>query len=257
MSPLCTRYVNEKIFLNDSGLTVSTKNENVLLQEYLDWCMLSRNDEIYSLGRGAAQKNLEVPSFKAMKISYPKNIEEQKKVIKKLKIADEIRQKKKLANEKLDEFLKSTLINMFGDPVKNKKKFKKACLGAGIDVLSDYHANGSYEILKEHVKLLPKPDYALMVRTTDLENNNYTDNVNYITEKAYNFLEKSKIYGGDIIINKIGSAGKVYLMPDLKRPVSLGMNAFLLRFDKEMLNNIFCILYVVNKFYNKRNSKKS
>lgn len=121
MSPKCTRYVNEKIFLNDSGLTVSTKDNSLLLQEYLNWYLLSKNDEIYSLGRGAGQRNLEIPSFKRMLISYPTDLEEQRKIISQLKLADEIRAKKKLANDKLDEFLKSTFISMFGDPVRNEK----------------------------------------------------------------------------------------------------------------------------------------
>lgn len=125
MSPKCTRYVNEKIFLNDSGLTVSTKDNSKLLQEYLDWYILSKNDEIYSLGRGAGQRNLEIPSFKRMLISYPTNLEEQQKIISQLKLADEIRTKKRLANDKLDEFLKSTFISMFGDPIKNNKNWSR------------------------------------------------------------------------------------------------------------------------------------
>ena len=126
---------------------------------------------------------------------------------------------------------------MFGDP-RVKTQWEVIDFGKVIDVLTDYHANGSYEVLRNHVELQSTHDYALMVRTTDLENNNFTEEVKYISKEAYEFLEKSKIYGGEIIINKIGSAGNVYLMPYLDRPVSLGMNAFLLRF-KGSANNIF------------------
>ena len=51
------------------------------------------------------------------------NSTEQQKIVSILDKADEIRTKKKQANEKLDEFLKSTFIDMFGDPVKNEKHF--------------------------------------------------------------------------------------------------------------------------------------
>lgn len=68
-----------------------------------------------------------------------------------------------------------------------------------------------------------------MVRTVDLENKEYEENVKYISEHAYNYLSKTKIYGGEIIINKIGCPGKTYLMPKLNKKVSLGMNLFLLR----------------------------
>ena len=123
MSPKCTRYVNEKIFLNDSGLTVSTKDNSLLLQEYLNWYLLSKNDEIYSLGRGAGQRNLEIPSFKKMLISYPTDLEAQRKIVSILNKADEIRTKKKQANEKLNEFLKSTFVEMFGDLLGMKKNY--------------------------------------------------------------------------------------------------------------------------------------
>lgn len=202
-------------------------------------------DEMLKNVHGSTMKHITKGDFDNIDVLLP-SLDEQKKIAKILDKADEIRAKKKLANDKLDEFLKSTFISMFGDPVRNEKNFKKDTFGAGITTLSDYHANGSYEILRQNVELLSKPDYALMIRTTDLENKNYTDDVNYITEEAYNFLEKSKIYGGEIIINKIGSAGKVYFMPNLNRPVSLGMNAFLLRFNENLLNNVFTYYMLIS-----------
>jgi len=68
-----------------------------------------------------------------------------------------------------------------------------------------------------------------MVRSTDLEKSDFTNNVKYISEHSYNFLEKSKLFGGEILINKIGNPGRVYMMPNLNKPVSLGMNLFMLR----------------------------
>ncbi|RVT47661.1 restriction endonuclease subunit S, partial [Acinetobacter indicus] len=105
----------------------------------------------------------------------------------------------------------------------------KVRLGDLIEVLTDYHANGAYKKLKENVELLDDEDYALMVRTTNFENNDFNDSVKYINEHAYNFLEKSKVYPNDLIMNKIANAGSIYLMPDLQRPVSLAMNLFLIR----------------------------
>ena len=55
-------------------------------------------------------------------------IQDQKRIVKILDKAQEIRTKKKLANEKLDEFLKSTFIDMFGDPVINSKQLPKVKL---------------------------------------------------------------------------------------------------------------------------------
>ena len=102
-------------------------------------------------------------------------------------------------------------------------------LGELIDLLSDYHSNGSYKVLKEKVELLDEPDYACMIRTTNFEKDNFTDLMKYITKDAYEHLSKSKLFGEEILINKIGNAGSVYFMPTLGIPASLAMNLFMLR----------------------------
>ena len=109
------------------------------------------------------------------------------------------------------------------------KSIKHSTIGDDISVLTDFHSNGSYESIASVFKLLDTPDYAYMVRTTDLESENYTENVKYVNKETYEFLEKSKVFGGEVIINKIGSPGRTFLMPKLGIPVSLGMNLFMLR----------------------------
>ena len=124
------------------------------------------------------------------------------------------------------------------------KNWPKKRLGDLITVLTDYHANGSYEKLKANVTLLNKPDYAVMIRTTNFERNDFLTDLKYITEDAYKFLAKSTVYPGDILMNKIASPGSVYLMPDLGRPVSLAMNLFLIRTDQSLLNQSYAYNYL-------------
>ncbi|UDW03767.1 restriction endonuclease subunit S (plasmid) [Bacillus cereus] len=116
-------------------------------------------------------------------------------------------------------------------------------LGDLIDDLTDYHANGSYKILKEHVELLDAPNYACMIRATNFEQNNFSSVMKYITKSAYDFLAKSKLYGGEILISKIGNTGSVYLMPNLNKPCSLAMNLFALRISK-YVDNEFVYYYL-------------
>lgn len=79
MSEECVRFVAGKFFLNDSGLTVSSKLES-LSQAFLDWQILYKRGEIYALGRGAAQRNLDIPAFLELQISYP-SIVEQRRIV--------------------------------------------------------------------------------------------------------------------------------------------------------------------------------
>lgn len=134
----------------------------------------------------------------------------------------------KTDNEKLrldDEFFLKKFINAYA-VVKKKPHIPFNDI---IDVLTDYHANGSYEALNQHVRITSEPDHAYMVRSTDLERSDFKMDVRYISESAYNYLAKTKLEGGEILINKIGNPGRVYIMPKLDRASTLGMNLFMIR----------------------------
>lgn len=81
MSEQCTRFVKGKFFLNDSGLTVRPKNNTEILPDFLNLQIHFLNDHIYSLSRGTAQRNLDVPKFREINISYPKSLSEQQRIV--------------------------------------------------------------------------------------------------------------------------------------------------------------------------------
>lgn len=159
-----------------------------------------------------------------------------------------IKQYKTLIN-KCDNLVKARFVEMFGDPQINEKGFTKASMGEYLSLLTDFSSNGSYKALDSGVTMYDEPNYAWMVRTTDLESGDMSS-IKYIDKKAYELLSKSKIFGGEIIMNKIGSAGKIYIMPKLTMPASLGRNAFMFRYD-ERINNIF-MYYLLTSDYGQR-----
>ncbi len=81
MSERCTRFVSGKFFLNDSGLTLTPRNPSMLLPRFLGILILSLNNTIYSLGRGTAQKNLDVDAFRCFPIQFPPTPSEQKRIV--------------------------------------------------------------------------------------------------------------------------------------------------------------------------------
>ena len=83
MSEQCTRFVKGKFFLNDSGLTLSMKEE-CMIQPFMDWEILSLNNTRYSLGRGAAQKNLDTKALADVIISYPTSLSQQRAIVARL-----------------------------------------------------------------------------------------------------------------------------------------------------------------------------
>ena len=80
MSEECVRFVGGDFFLNDSGLTVESRDQTDLAQEFLDVQLLGRQAEIYALGRGTAQKNLDVSALKNLPIAIPP-LEEQQRIV--------------------------------------------------------------------------------------------------------------------------------------------------------------------------------
>jgi type I restriction enzyme S subunit len=113
MSEQCVRFVKGEFFLNDSGLTVSPKTSG-LSQEFLDAFLLASAPLIFSLGRGTAQKNLDVEAFKKIPIFVP-DMDSQKSIVSKLKSLnnelDELENKFLLAEELLSKLVEARLHN--------------------------------------------------------------------------------------------------------------------------------------------------
>jgi len=79
LSLKCVRFANEKIFLNDSGLSIKPKTD-ILLHKYIGYYLLHNQNIIYNCARGTAQKNIEMNIFKSIKIPIP-SLERQKEIV--------------------------------------------------------------------------------------------------------------------------------------------------------------------------------
>ena len=127
MSPKCTRFVSGKFFLNDSGLSVSTKSTK-LLQSFVNKVLLANNDTIYNMGKGMAQKNLDMPSFRNLDIPVPP-LQEQERIVAELDLLTGIIDKQKQQLKELDTLAQSIFYDMFGNPVENDKGWEKKQIG--------------------------------------------------------------------------------------------------------------------------------
>lgn len=93
----------------------------------------------------------------------------------------------------------------------------------------DYVANGSFASLKENVSYSYRPDYAVLVRLVDYKRG-WTGEHVYVNRHAYEFLRKSSLNPGDVVISNVGAnAGTVFRVPDLGQPMTLGPNAITCR----------------------------
>ena len=106
--------------------------------------------------------------------------------------------------------------------------------------VTDYVANGSFASLKENVKLYQTPEYAYFIRNTDLKSGKFEV---YVDRHSYEFLSKSTLYGGEIIISNVGDVGSVHLCPYLDKPMTLGNNIIMLKPNKQYYSFYLYILF--------------
>ncbi len=99
-----------------SHLAIITPDETKLIPEYLMYWLQKHPPK--TLIKDESYPSIGLTDIANMEIELPP-LDKQKKIAKILDKADEIRAKKKLANDKLDEILKSTFITMFGN-ISNK-----------------------------------------------------------------------------------------------------------------------------------------
>ena len=135
----------------------------------------------------------------------------------------------------LDDLIKARFVEMFGDVRENPNGYVVVPFIDIVEYMGDIGSNGANKVVVEHLDMKDEEDYAMMVRFTNFTKNDFADDVKYISKEAYDFFKKSQIFGGELIICKIGSAGQNYVMPFLDRPVSLGLNQIMVRIKENVL----------------------
>lgn len=109
---------------------------------------------------------------------------------------------------------------------------------------TDFVANGSFQSLNENVIQKEDPDYAILVRLKDFSSN-WKGNFRYVTKESYEFLKKSSLVKGDLFIANVGYPGKLFLVPDLGQPMTLGPNGLRVRANS-ISSNVFLKYYYLS-----------
>lgn len=108
-------------------------------------------------------------------------------------------------------------------------KFRKVRLCDLCSIVTDYVANGSFKTLADKVKYLNE-GYARVIRLVDYNNKYSKKDSIWVSKEAYEFLKKSKLYGGEIVLTNVGAnLGTVFIAPKLEYPTTLGPNAIMIK----------------------------
>ena len=109
-------------------------------------------------------------------------------------------------------------------------------LGEVMDVVTDFTAAGSFASNAQNVRYLQEPNYALLVRTTDIKQGfKSTEKFIYVDQHAFEYLWRVNLDKECIILPNVGNCGEVYHSSPTILPYKncvLGPNAILVRSEK-------------------------
>ena len=222
------KITKEKCYLTNLSI-VADIDETIALPEYLYYYYLPRN--LRYLDSGSAQSQITISDLERVEIPLP-SVEEQRTICSYLKMLDNKISVNNEINQNLQEQANIVFNEWFGCHLRESSVplgWSESALG-DLDVLiTDYVANGSFKSLADNVQYLEEKTNNVLIRLTDY-NNNYSSDMVYISDDAYEFLAKSKLFGDEIIISNVGAnVGTVFRCPRLDLRMSLGPNAVLLR----------------------------
>lgn len=173
-----------------------TVNKDKLDPKYLFYFLSDDKvkEKILKVSGGSAQPNVSPTQLKDFKIPLP-DLKTQQEIAQVLEQADKARQQRKAANALTDEFLQSSFLSLFGDPVKNEKGWERGVIR---DIVSEVkygtskpaEEDGTYPYLR-------------------MNNITYEGNWDFSSMKYINLSdserEKYLLRKGDVVFNRTNS----------------------------------------------------
>ena len=223
--------INKYGILHNNSFKVIPNDK--LYYSYLYWYLKSNKvyNYVQKVAGGSVQKDLNHSAFKTIEFKYPEDLKEQKAIASILTSFDDKIELLQAQNETLETIAQTIFKEWFGKYQVGDELpegWREGKIGDFNAIVTDYVANGSFASLKENVTLYYDiPEYALFIRNTDLKSN-FANKV-YVDRHSYDFLSKTKLFGGEIIISNVGDVGSVYLCPFLDIPMTLGNNVVMIK----------------------------
>jgi len=104
------------------------------------------------------------------------------------------------------------------------------------DTITDYTAAGSFKSIADNVKYLKSPDYAMLIRTTDLKSKFSKGEFIYVSQSAFNYLWRVNMDKESIVMPNVGNCGEIYYVQPKDLPYdhcALAPNAILVRSNSQ------------------------
>jgi type I restriction enzyme S subunit len=171
-------------------------------------------DDLLKNAGGAAQPNLSPKQLLFMEIPFPP-LSEQRRIASILDKADELRQKRQQAIEKLDQLLQATFLDMFGDFQINPMNWQTKPLSEVVNntTIVTY---GIVQAGEEYRDGIP------YIRTGDIKNGSIlTENLSRTDPEIAKKFKRSEVQTGDIVMSIRATVGTTALVPKILNGANL------------------------------------
>ena len=235
-------YATGKFSASNDCFVLKPKGEKQIHSKYVYYYFIGKMYLLENGFRGAGLKHLSRSYFNNLDIPLLP-FQDQKRIAEILDKADYLRQKRKESIKLLDDFLRSTFLEMFGDPVVNPKGWEKKTIEEL--VIKNKYAikrgpfGGSLkkEIFVKEGYLVYEQHHAL--------NNDFTFGRYFIDEDKFNELKPFEVKEGDILISCSGVyLGKLAIVPKGSKKGVINQALLKISLDQsEMNNHLFWFIF--------------
>ena len=248
---LNVKYYNGKFDAYQRTYIIESKSKEVLDVRYLFHFLDKYLVKLREQSIGGIIKYIKLGNLTEAKIPLPP-LAEQRRIASILDQADELRQKRQQAIEKLDQLLQATFIDMFGDPVSNPNNYEQVELDNFILVGPQ---NGLYKPANMYGQGTP------IVRIDGFKSGDIIDNKEFKRlSLEESDIEKYKLNKFDLVINRVNSPeyiGKTALIRNLEESTVFESNMMRFAVDSSKLNTYYLLFFlkqqfVLNQIANKR-----
>lgn len=234
-------FAGKDLYTNEAIVSLPVKEGVELNKHYLYYAL--KFIPLKGGNQAAMGKTLNKKSLSALSIPLPPTLDDQKRIAKILSDCEALIQKRKDSIELLNELLKSTFYEMFGDPINNEKSWK-------LETIESLVTDDKYSIkrgpfggaLKKEIFV---DDGYLVYEQYHALNNDFKMARYFIDEKKYQELKAFTVNPGDIIISCSGVyLGKLAVIPPNARKGIINQALLKVTLDEsKMLNTMFLAIF--------------
>lgn len=196
-------------YVNGNAMALDNLDSETVDLKFLFYYL--KNRSLRDTITGTAQPQITRESLKKVRILLP-SLPEQKRIAEVLDKASALREKRRLALQKLDMLLQSVFLEMFGDPVKNPKGWELGNIESVVKDRSDVRCGpfGTQlkvdELVDEGVPLFG---------IENVHNNKFVGKTNkFVTEQKARYLSAFSIKPRDVLVTRMGTIGRACVVPE-------------------------------------------